>query len=170
MHGSSACLTYAHSCISSQPAVSGLALLSMGRLAIGWGKKGDQAECLSSSQSLFWACSHGSELQGVQEQQERKLAGSGLAQHCFHQTRWSEQVTGPAQIHGAEKKALCIDARSLQSIVAAFAIPCFLILSFNSDFLFPTSVLSSGFSGPSLWNGSTITWRVASNALAAPRS
>lgn len=32
--------------------------------AIGWGKKGDQAECLSSSQGLFWACSHGSELQG----------------------------------------------------------------------------------------------------------
>ena len=42
--------------------------------AIGWGKKGDQAECLSSSQRLFWACSHGSELQGVQEQPERKLA------------------------------------------------------------------------------------------------
>lgn len=151
------CLSHVCSLMHLQSASSGLALLSMGWLAIGWGKKGDQAECLSSSQSLFWACSHGSELQGIQEQQERKLAGSGLAQHCFHQTRWSEQVTGPAQIHGAEKKALYLDARSLQSIVAAFAIPCFLIFSFNSDFLFHTSVLSSGFSGPSLWNGSTIT-------------
>ena len=103
--------------------------------AIGWGKKGDQAECLSSSQRLFWACSHGSELQGVQEQPERKLAGSGLAQHRFHQSLWSEQVTGPARIHGAEKKPLRLDGRSLQSIVAAFASPCFLILSFNSDFL-----------------------------------
>lgn len=75
----------------------------------------------------------------VQEQQERKLAGSGLAQHHFHQSLWSEQVTGPAQIHGAEKK-LCLDGRSLQSIVAAFAIPCFLIPPFNLDFLcYPSS-------------------------------
>ena len=64
-----------------------------------------------------------------------EAAGSGLAQHCFHQSLWSEQVTGPAQIHGAEKKALRLDGRSLQSIVAAFASPCFLILSFNSNFL-----------------------------------
>lgn len=70
--------------------------------AIGWGKKGDQAECLSSSQRLFWACSHGRELQGVQEQPERKLQALDL--HSIASTSPCGQSKSQGQPRSMEQR------------------------------------------------------------------
>lgn len=140
---------------------------SRGWLGIGWGRRGDWAKCLLSSQRLVWACSHGDGLQDFQEQQERKVQGSRL--HSITSTTlWPEQVASP------DSRSREINStywwKELQSIVAVLPNHYLIILFFNANVLFSNSVFSSGFWEPSLWNGSTITWRAVSNALAVPRS
>lgn len=101
--------------------------------AIGWGRRVIRRVSLVI-QGLFWACSHGSELQSGQEQQRGSWQALDL--HSITSTSLCGQSKSLGQPRSMEqRKKLCLDGRSLQSIVAAFAIPCFLILSFNSDFL-----------------------------------
>lgn len=129
--------------------------------AVGWGKRDDWAKCLSSHNRLAWAYSRDKGC-GIPKSSNR---GNCRAQDSHNITftifYGQRKSQGPPRFKGNKLHILMDGAVKHCS---SFAIHHLIILIFCCLILF-----SSGFWGPSLWNGSTIMWRAASSALAVPR-